>query len=144
MAVINVSVAKDQLSHLVNLVEAGEVIPLARNGKTVAAIVPLDVVSDERLAVAILKDAEAVPSSSDVRDRWREVITRLKARSVVVWATVRTVTKLVSVEDQRVTLGFSSPATLKSFTDAGAPAVVAAAISDTLGGTWTVESILSS
>jgi antitoxin (DNA-binding transcriptional repressor) of toxin-antitoxin stability system len=144
MAVITVSVAKDQLSHLVNLVEAGEVIPLARNGKTVAAIVPLDVVSDERLAVAILKDAEAVPGSSDVRDRWREVITRLKARSFVVWANVRTNTKLVSVDGQRVTLGFSNAVMLSSFTDSGYPAVVAAAISDTLGGTWTVEGILSS
>lgn len=144
MALVNVSDARDNLSQLINLVEDGAVIPLARNGKAVAAIVPLDVVPDERLAVAILKDSEVVPASSDVRDRWREIIIRLRTRSAVVWANIKTNTKLVSVNGQTVQLGFSSPLTLKRFTDAGSHVVIEAAITDTLGGTWTVEGILAS
>ncbi|MDE0396065.1 MAG: type II toxin-antitoxin system Phd/YefM family antitoxin [Gammaproteobacteria bacterium] len=61
MAVVNVHQAKTQLSRLLARVEAGEEIVVARRGKPVARLVPVE--AHGRRCPDVLKDKVVIPDS---------------------------------------------------------------------------------
>ncbi|MEV8636568.1 DNA polymerase III subunit gamma and tau [Streptosporangium sp. NPDC051023] len=77
-----------------------------------------------------------------VQQAWPQVLGVLKQRSIVVWANVNTNAQVVGVEGKVVTLGFAQVGAMRNFIGGGKDVVVAAALTDVLGGTWKVEAVV--
>jgi DNA polymerase-3 subunit gamma/tau len=82
------------------------------------------------------------PAGGAFHQTWPQVLDVLKRRSPAVWANVNTNSQLIGVEGNIVTLGFSQVGAMRNFVNGAKDTVVAAAITEVLGGTWRVEAVV--
>ncbi|WP_250213671.1 DNA polymerase III subunit gamma and tau [Acrocarpospora catenulata] len=90
--------------------------------------------------------ATASPSGgmSVVMQAWPSVLEAVKSRQRVAWMILNAQGRLLGAEGNLVTVGFEKPGDVQGFLKGKRDEVVAAALSDVLGGSWRVEIVVGS
>ncbi|MFF4775458.1 DNA polymerase III subunit gamma and tau [Microtetraspora fusca] len=92
--------------------------------------------------------ASAAPAAAavggPVQQAWPRVLDAIKNRQRVAWMIVNAQGRLLGVDGNMVTVGFEKPGDVQGFLKGKRDEVVAAALSDVLGGTWRVDVVVGS
>ncbi|GAA0404561.1 hypothetical protein GCM10009530_65810 [Microbispora corallina] len=84
----------------------------------------------------------AAAGSGPVQQAWPQVLEAIKNRQRVAWMILNAQGRLLGVEGNVVTVGFEKPGDVQGFLKGKRDEVVAAALSDVLGGTWRVDVVV--